>query len=126
MLDFFETQRTQLLGEFRRFSNLASYDHLISLLRSELASRGPDWTPSLTNLNAESDGLLATPRPGVPPFETVENVRAESRRILRMLPPATARRMLQELLTGVQSLPDAGRWRAAVEDLTQLLLAPRA
>ena len=44
-----------------RLSNLSSYDFLLSLIRSELDSRKPDWQPIITNRNQPCDGFLGAP-----------------------------------------------------------------
>jgi hypothetical protein len=98
VLAFLDDQRRELLVEYPRLSNLPSYDHLLSLVRGELNSRGPDWRAVMTNRNLSSDGLLAAPRPGLAPFETPEKVAKEGERIVRMLDKETAERMLNEML----------------------------
>ncbi|MGE0815634.1 MAG: radical SAM protein [Vicinamibacterales bacterium] len=112
VLDYFERQREVLLDEFPRFSNLANFDFLISLVRAEIASRGPDWRPVMTNLNVATDGLLAAPRPGVRPFDTPQAVAGEVERIGRMLDPDTAARLLRDMLVRLRALAHVDDWRA--------------
>jgi len=126
VLDFLERQRAELLVEFPRFSNLANYDFLLSLIRSELASRGAGWRPSLINLNAASDGHLAAPRPGVAPFDTPGKVEAEAQRILRMLDRDTAARMMRDMLVRARGFADSDAWRAVARDMERLLSGVRA
>ena len=97
VLAFLDEQRRELLAEYPRMKNLSSYDYLLSLIRSELNSRGPDWQPIVTNRNLSSDGFLAAPRPGLSPFETAAKVAKERERIVRMLDAETAARMLSEM-----------------------------
>jgi hypothetical protein len=51
----------------------------------------------VTHLNAESDGLLAAPRPGRRPFHTPDAVEAERERIHLTVNAATAGRLLMEM-----------------------------
>ena len=74
ILAFFEAERDILLSEYPRMRNLSRYDFLMTLIRSELDSRTPDWRPVITSINKVSDGLLGAPRPGVRPFESPERV----------------------------------------------------
>ncbi len=125
VLDYLEQQRAELLAEFPRLSNLANYDFLLSLIRSEIASRTPAWTPTLTNLNLASDGLLAAPRPGLAPFDTPERVVAEARRMVRTLDRDTAARMIRDMLVRMRALADSDAWRAAARDTERLMPGAR-
>ena len=93
----------------RDLSNLPRYDFLLSLIRSELSSRGPDWQPLNTNLNEASDGRLAAPRPGVAPFETPQKMDAEADRIVRTLDASTAVCLIGEIVTRLRAR-DAAAW----------------
>ena len=121
VLGFLEHQRAELLLDHPRFANLPSYDFLLSLVRSELSSRGPGWQAVMTNLNQSSDGLLAAPRPALTPFETPEKVAREAERILRMLDTRTAVRMLHEMLARVRTVSEPDRWRGVAQTLERTL-----
>ncbi len=121
ILSHLESERVQLLSEYSRLSNLDSYDFLLSLIRSELAGRHSEWKPVLTNLNASSDGLLASPVPGLRPFDSVERVRREVFRIREMLDCETAHRFLREMRTRIQSRLPASEW-ISVAQLIQSVL----
>jgi sulfatase maturation enzyme AslB (radical SAM superfamily) len=121
VFDFLERQRVELLIDYPRLANLRSYDFLLSLIRSELGSRGPDWQAVMTNLNQSSDGLLAAPRPGLAPFDTPERLTREAERIQRMLDTATAARMLHEVIARLRTLSGPDRWRGVADTLERLL-----
>lgn len=120
VLAYLEEQRSALLAEHPRLSNLANYDFLLSLVRGELGSRTPDWRPELTNLNRASDGLLACPRPGLAPFNAPSAVLREAERIAGMLDPETAGRMLAELRERADRLPDPLAWHPVVTRIEQI------
>jgi pyruvate-formate lyase-activating enzyme len=122
VLDYLKTQKAVLSATYRRWSNASSYDFLLSLVESELASRGPGWKPSLTNLNLASDGHLAAPRPGVAPFETPDAVTAEVARIERMVNVRTAARLLAEMRARLGPLAAGGaQWRTVLARVEQQL-----
>ena len=121
VLSFLEAQRDVLLSEFPRFSNLANYDFLLSLIRSELGSRGEGWQPVITNVNRASDGLLAAPRPSVRPFESPEIVAREAERVVRMLDSATAARLLRDMEARLPMGTDSDRWGIVAQDIRRLL-----
>ena len=115
VLAFLVDERARLVGEQADYPNLASYDFLLSLLRRELRSRGPDWTPHYENVNRQSDGLLAAPIVGVVPFDQPLRVLQEAQRMVKFLAPDTALRLLGELLGGiVDHGPYEELWRALV------------
>jgi hypothetical protein len=114
VLDYLERQRTALLDDYPRLSNLANYDFLLSLVRSEIASRGPDWRPVITNLNLASDGQLAAPRPGIPPFDRPEAVAFEIDRIRQLVAPETAARLIRDMVGRVRGFAHVDAWRALV------------
>lgn len=126
VLAFLEQRRAELLAEYPRLSNLPNYDFLLSLIRSELDSRGPDWQPVITNLNRATDGLLAAPRPGLAPFDVPQRVERETQRIVEMLDPETAARMLRDMMARMRGLDDSNRWQSTIQATDRLLaqLAP--
>jgi MoaA/NifB/PqqE/SkfB family radical SAM enzyme len=126
VLGFLEMQRARLLEEYWQFSNLANYDFLLTLIRSELTSRGADWKAVETNLNLASDGLLAAPRPGVAPFDQPAAVAVEAQRIMSCLDRETATRMLQEMVARIGMLPKTAQWNTTRQTIRDLLakLAP--
>jgi MoaA/NifB/PqqE/SkfB family radical SAM enzyme len=121
VLDFLERERERLLAEHPALSNLPSYDFLLSLVRDELAGRGPGWTPRADVLNAACDGLLAAPLPGAAPFGSPERVAEEAERVARHLDPGTAARVLGEMLTRVRALGEPDRWAGAAASLDAAL-----
>lgn len=116
VLDFLEGQRAVLLDAYPRFSNLANYDFLLSLLRSEIATRSETWQPVMQNLNRSTDGLLAAPRPGIAPFDTPDAVAHEVARIQRLLPAATGVRLLRDMVGRMRSLAHVDAWRSVSRD----------
>jgi MoaA/NifB/PqqE/SkfB family radical SAM enzyme len=64
VLDFVEAQRERLMSEHRSFSNVASYDYFVSLIRNELTGRPANWAPPPQPPTALCDGLLGAPIPG--------------------------------------------------------------
>ncbi len=112
VLEFLERQHWVLTAEFSRFSNERSYEFLLSLVRGELESRTPGWQPVLTNVNQDTDGLLAAPRPGFRPFETADEVAAEADRIVERLDPESAAHLLTELRDRLRTVPDTAAWHA--------------
>jgi hypothetical protein len=121
VLAFLEEQRGVLLAEYPRLTNLASYDFLLSLVRSELGSRQPDWRAVASNLNRSCDGLLGAPRAGSPPFDTPEKVTRELERITLMLDRDTAARMVSDIIGRLSVLADADRWRVVSQFAERLL-----
>jgi len=121
--DFLQSQRAELLAEFPAFSNLRNYDFMLSLIRSEIDSRSPDWKPVVVDVNLATDGLLAVPRPGLAPFETPAKATAEAERIVELLDQPTATRMLGEMLVRVRALPEAADWTAMATTVECLIAA---
>jgi wyosine [tRNA(Phe)-imidazoG37] synthetase (radical SAM superfamily) len=120
VLAFLEEQRGQLLADYARLSNLPSYDFLLSLIRSELKARKPDWQPVITNRNQACDGFLAAPIPGLAPFETENKISRETDRIRHMIGGKTAAKMLLQMLAQVRSL-SKGNWFAVAQELERSL-----
>ena len=118
---FLAEARANLLLEHPQLANLPSYDFLLSLIRSELERRGPDWAPVLENLNHQSDGLLATPIAGVPPFDDPQRLLLEIRRMVRYLSNESAARMLLELRAGVRADPPGPGWSTVLAELDDRL-----
>jgi hypothetical protein len=121
VLSSLEYQRAALLADYPKLSNRASYDFLLSLIRSELDSRAPIWQPVLSNLNVDSDGALAAPRPGLKPYDTPTALLGEVDRMVRMLDESTARRMLTDVLERTLTLPATGGWQAVAGKIESLL-----
>ncbi len=121
ILGFYEEERDILVSEYPSMRNLSRYDFLMSLIRSEIDSRTPDWQPVITNVNKASDGLLAAPRPGVRPFASPERVAGEADRIARMLDPETAARMLRDMAGRIPTGAGADGWRSTASRVEQAL-----
>jgi len=121
VFSYLTEERTRLLAEHPQLSNVANYDFLLSLIRSELDSRDPDWHPRLENLNHHTDGLLAAPIPGIAPFDDPNRVLAEASRMTRFLSPESAARMHQDMLARIEAhLPGHG-WELVADQLRQAL-----
>jgi hypothetical protein len=123
VLAFLDKERRSFVAEFASSPNLGSYRFLTSLIQNELSSRGPDWMPVMQNCNASSDGLLATPLAGSPPFGTPASVTAEADRIAESLDSAVASRMLTEMAGRVRRLSPPKEWISVSAKLEDLLLA---
>ena len=121
ILAFFEAERDILVGQYPVMRNLSRYDFLMTLIRSELESRTPDWRPVITSINKASDGLLGAPRPGVRPFESPARVENEADRIATMLDPETAARMLRDMAARIPSGVGADGWRGTASRVEELL-----
>ena len=121
VLTFLEKERGEILADYPRFSNLVSYDFLLSLIRGELDSRKSDWQPVISNRNESCDGFLAAPIPGVKPFETPEKVSREADRIVKMIGGKTANQMLRQMLIRVRTLADAASWFTVGQQLGSLI-----
>ena len=120
VLAYFEAQRSRLLSDYPEFSNLTNFDFLISLVRSELESRGPEWEPTIHNRNQATDGWLAAPRPGIAPFADPNTVRAEAQRIVTALDGGIAARMLDEMARRTAALDDSDGWGTVHSELIAL------
>jgi sulfatase maturation enzyme AslB (radical SAM superfamily) len=123
VVDFLEQHRVELRRTHRRLMNLDSYDFLLDLIRGELNSRGPEWKPVISDRNEESDGLLGSPLPGLPPFETAEKVSSEAKRIVNMLDSNTAARMLAEMSERVRTISPNSEWTSLSRELGELITA---
>jgi sulfatase maturation enzyme AslB (radical SAM superfamily) len=121
VLTFLKEKREELLADYRRFSNLPSYDFLLSLIRSELDSRKSAWQPIITNRNQGCDGFLAAPLPGLSPFETPEKVSRESDRIVKMVGGQSAMRMLSQMLARVRKLSAPFGWPSVAQQIDRLI-----
>ena len=121
VLAYLEEQRDALLTDYPQLANLASYDFLLSLIRSELGSRKPGWEPELTNLNRATDGLLAAPRPGLSPFDTPASVLREAERAANMLDRGSAERMLGDMAAGARQLGASPGWLRVSERISDLV-----
>jgi MoaA/NifB/PqqE/SkfB family radical SAM enzyme len=121
VLTFLKEKRDELLSEYRRLSNLPSYDFLLSLIRSELDSRRPDWQPVIANRNEACDGFLGAPWPGLAPFETPEKVAREADRIVKMIGGQSAMRMLSQMLARVRTLSETCGWPLVAQQLDRLI-----
>jgi len=121
VLTLLESERRSFEAEFPSSFNLGSYQFLTALIRDELYGRGPDWAPVVENCNVLSDGLLATPLAGLPPFVTSASVRAEADRIADQLDTEVATRMLVDLRERAQSLAPHEEWKPVAERIETLL-----
>ncbi len=107
--EFTLEERARLCAEFPTFSNRPAYDFYLALIQRELESREVAWAPGPCVSTPLSDGLLASPIPGLPPFDDPEQVMAEVAR-MRMLDGETCGRMLSEMLRTVAALSSQKRW----------------
>jgi wyosine [tRNA(Phe)-imidazoG37] synthetase (radical SAM superfamily) len=121
VLTFLEEKRRELLADHPKFSNLASYDFLLSLIRSELHSRKPGWQTVISSRNQDSDGFLAAPLVGLIPFETPDKVSHEADRIANMIGGMAAARMLDQMLTRVRTISQLGGWLSVAQKLEDLI-----
>lgn len=110
VLDFTLEERRRLCSEFPAFSNLPVYDFYISLIQGEMENRDAAWKPQPCASTPLSDGLLASPIPGLPPFDCPDRVVEEAKR-MRMLDAATRSRMLAGMAQRVSAMPDQARWK---------------
>jgi hypothetical protein len=104
-----EHQRRRLLDEYRSFSNLASYDYFVSLIRNELNGRSADWTPPPQPPTALCDGLLGAPIPGRGVCARPDDFLVEVRRAAR-LDRETAARFTAEWRAHVAALSHLPGW----------------
>lgn len=116
VLDHLVTWRERLRAEFPDFANLASYDFLLSLLRTELAGRGPSWRPQYTNTNRHCDGLLAAPIAGTAPFAEPLAIVQEARRMVQSLAPEVAARLVEDFLAPITDWSPYEAWWATVPE----------
>jgi len=121
VLEFLEQERELLLVDYRRLTNLARYEFLLSLIRSELSSRRPDWQAEITNRNQSCNGFLAAPIPGLRPFETPAKVSREIIRITNTIGGKPATRMLEQMLVRVRALSKQEPWADVTQQLQQAL-----
>lgn len=121
VLTFLEQERDVLLTDYRRLTNLPRYDFLLSLIRSELSARQPDWQPEISNRNEACDGFLGAPIPGLRPFETPVRVSQEADRIISAIGGKTATRMLEQMLVRVRTCPEQGQWAVVAKQLEDLI-----
>ena len=121
VLTFLETARGEILADYPKFSNLARYDFLLSLIRGELNSRKADWQPVISNRNESCDGFLAAPVPGLKPFQTPEKVSAEVERIVRTIGGKTAAIMLDQMLAHVRTFSGSTAWCLLVPQIENAL-----
>ena len=124
---FLTEERARIQAEFPRWLNVANFDFLVSLIRSELDGRTADWSPRLENVNRHCDGLLAAPIPGVHPFDDASRVLLEADRMTRFLSPECAARMLGDMLARIDTGDEEHAW-ASVRNalLARLALNPAA
>jgi sulfatase maturation enzyme AslB (radical SAM superfamily) len=123
VLDFTLEERARLCAEFGTFKNLPSYDFYISLIRGELENRDAEWKPKPCSASPLSDGVLATPIPGLAPFDSPERVIKEAKR-MRRLDHKTRCRMLAEMGRRIQTLPEAAGWGEALKQIEAELGQP--
>ena len=120
---YFAEERGRILAQHPQLSNLANFDFLLSLIRSELDNRGPDWAPTFENMNHHCDGLLAAPIPGVAPFDDPTRVQAEAKRMVRFLSHESAARMLGDMLRVIETSCSGHGWQLVAEELRKALAA---
>ena len=116
VLDFTVEERERLCAEFETFKNLRSLDFYISLIRGELENRNAEWKPKPCAASPLSDGLLATPMPGLAPFDFPERVVKEAKR-MRVLDDKTRCQMLAEMERRIPTLPNAIKWSEALKQI---------
>lgn len=121
--DFLRSWRVRLLAEFVPFGNVQAYDFLLALVRTELGCRGPDWVPRYTNTNRHCDGLLAAPVAGRAPFTEPLAIVQEARRMVRMLAPEVAARMVEEFLAPITDWSPYEAWWSTVAERPVATLA---
>ncbi len=118
VLDYSLRARDRLCRELGSFANLPAYDFYLSLLRRELEQREAVWRPAPQASTSLCDGLLASPIPGVAPFDRSDLV-LEEVRAMECLDRATRERlwrdMRAQLVAGGQqaSWGDALAWLEA-------------
>jgi MoaA/NifB/PqqE/SkfB family radical SAM enzyme len=117
VLAFLDDQRRELLRDYGEFSNLHNYDFLLSLIRGELDSRKPGWQPVLSNLNPECDGLLASPIPGLAPFDTPEKLLPEIDRIAKSMESCAAECLLTAMMKRLPSHDRSDGWQSVSDHL---------
>lgn len=110
VLDFTRAERERLCAEFPNFKNVAAYEVYLSLIQGELENREAAWKPAPCATTPLSDGLLAAPIPGLPPFDRPGRVMEEVRRIC-MLDAETQGRMLAGMAQRVSAMPDQAQWK---------------
>lgn len=122
VLEFTLEEGEKLQEEFPHFQNRDVFDFYLSLLRGELHNRNAEWKPPPCAPTPLSDGLLASPIPGLAPFDNPERVMQEAKR-MQHLDESTRCRMLTEMAQHIAALPDAAHWREARQHVETLLRA---
>lgn len=112
VFEFLNVQKLELGRALQVKGNRQSYAHLLSMIRTELESRSskpsPDDPAELDISRYGTDGMLAAPIPGVPPFETPEKVLSEIQRIQKNL-PQTGQRLITSMVQEIHNMPDNDR-----------------
>lgn len=123
LYSYFVEERGRILHEHPALSNLANFDFLISLIRSEIENRGPDWYPKYENMNHHTDGLLAAPIPGLAPFDDPNRVLHEVERMNKFLSFESSARMQSDMLRRIESSLQGHGWEYVSELVRKSLAA---
>lgn len=94
--------------------NADSYQHLISLVESELDGRSADWEPPVDWLPKDpervgTDGQLRAPIPGYPPFATPDEM-AEELRLMSEEDEETTRELCERIAPRLEAMPPGRGW----------------
>ncbi len=92
---------------------------MMSLVAGEIARRNRPIIAIDGPMNAECDGVLAAPIPGLAPFNTPDRMFRELSRIAD-LNGGTRERMLSSILAHLAKLPQVGFWRAVEQYASDL------
>ncbi|MGB5687365.1 MAG: radical SAM protein [Candidatus Electrothrix sp.] len=102
--------------------NRQSYDYLLSMIRAELERRtgGPpiQEPAKIDEDRYGTDGLLAAPFPGSPPFETPEKVWAEIERTRKNL-GQSGQHLIDTMVERIRNLSQGGRWKKILKKIEQ-------
>jgi hypothetical protein len=103
VLEYWRSEYARLYPHKASGANRDRYEYLMSLAAGELKRRTSGWEPFSSWSNRQSNGRLAVPIPGLPPFDRPKRVAEEALRISR-LPAESAMPMLRDLATGVDAV----------------------
>jgi MoaA/NifB/PqqE/SkfB family radical SAM enzyme len=116
--EFWQHEYDQMYSKHRWKVNKKNYEYMMSLVIGELGRRDSNWQPFANWSNLQSDGRLAVPVVGLPPFDSPQRVTAELARISR-LHPGRALSMLRDFRCGIEAKSQrserAADWADALE-----------